>query len=101
MDSEARSILSRDNPYYVPVTLPARTYHGQEEPVDTLSVTAMLIAHKDVSEDEVEKLLKGIFDDVEQISQAGSGATLIDRAKANEGVAIPLHPGAEAYFSSS
>ena len=101
MNADARNTLSRDNPYYIPVTLPARIYNGQEEPVDTLSVTAMLIAHKDVSKDEVEKLLQSIFDDVEQIFQAGSGATLIDRTKANEGVAIPLHPGAEAYFSSS
>ena len=101
LDREAVAVLARNNPSFVPTTLRARTYPGQDEPVHTVSVIAMLVVHKDASDEEVTRFLDGLFDNVDLISKVGFEASFIDRAKAKHGVTIPFHPSAERYFSKS
>jgi TRAP transporter TAXI family solute receptor len=101
LDQDALQVLADNNPYYVPVTLPAKIYPGQDEPVRTLSVTAMLVANKDLPDDKVTQLLEAVFTNLGAISKAGFQASFIARAKAREGATIPLHPGAEQYYSKS
>lgn len=101
MQPEARQRLAESNPYYVPVTLPANTYRGQSQPVQTLSVTAMLIANKDLPDERVTRLLEGLFQNVDAIARTGFQASFISPSRAQQGTSIPLHPGAEKYYSES
>lgn len=101
MDPGVRQRLAEGNPYYVPVTLPANTYRGQNQPVQTLSVTAMLIANKDMADERVTQVLEGLFQNLDAIAKTGFRASFIAPSRAQQGTSIPLHPGAEEYYSRS
>jgi len=99
LDEDARSTLAANNASLVPIALPTGTYPGQRAEIQTLSVTAMLVAHKDVPDDRVTHMLESLFDNVAAISREGFPASAINPATARTGVTIPLHPAAEAYYA--
>jgi TRAP transporter TAXI family solute receptor len=99
MDPEAREKLLSLRPYYVPLTLPANTYPGQDEAVQTLSVTAMLITHQETPDAKVEELLGGLFQNIDAIARQSFQASVISRKTARDGISIPLHPAAERYYA--
>lgn len=98
LDDNALHALARANPALVPTNVPAGTYPGQQAEVHTLSVTAMLVAHKDLSDERVTHILTSLFDNVESIAREGFPASAINPATARTGVTIPLHPAAETYY---
>jgi TRAP transporter TAXI family solute receptor len=91
--------LAKSYPFYTAATVPAGTYNGIDEDVPTATVSAMLIANKDLSEEVVYNITKVIFEnkDKEQY-QTHQRIKEIDVNKAIEGLPIDFHPGAEKYF---
>ncbi len=85
-------------PYFTKDTLPANTYNGQTEPAETLSVQAILVANKELSDDTVYAITKTIFDNLPELEKAHNTAALFSAERFMDGVTIPLHPGAERYF---
>ena len=85
------------SPYLV-VSIPAGTYDGQTEDVQTAAVGNFLITHDGVSEDTAYKMTKLLFESLPQLTAAHAAAKAIDPAKALDGMPIPLHPGAEKYY---
>ena len=85
------------SPYLV-VNIPAGTYDGQTEDVQTAAVGNFLITHDGVSEDTAYKMTKLLFESLPQLRAAHAAAKAIDPAKALDGMPIPLHPGAEKYY---
>lgn len=85
-------------PYLVKDAIPASTYKGQDQPVPTLSVQAILVANEDMPDDVAYELTKTIFENSESIAKAHNKGAEITIEKARDGVTIPLHPGAERYF---
>ena len=73
------------------------TYSGMDEDVVTLALTYVLVADKDLHEDVVYNLCKGLYDDpsIWAISKA-IPTKYSDRALL--GASIPIHPGAERYY---
>lgn len=85
-------------PYLVKDSIPAGTYKGQNAPVPTLSVQAILVANKDMPEDVAYNLTKLLYENTDAVAKAHNKGAEIKLENAIDGVTIPLHPGAEKYL---
>jgi len=101
-------------PFYVPMTIPANTYRGQTEPVNTVAMMALWVTSSDVPDDLIYKITKAlwskdplVYGGKSQESGAEILAKVHDQGKnitlqgALKGVTIPLHPGAEKYYKEA
>lgn len=99
IDGEVADKLMADCPFYTVYNIPAGTYNGQTEDVQTVTVKATLIVSADASEDDVYALTKAIFDNVDAITaENGKGAEL-SIENATSGMTAPFHAGAAKYFA--
>jgi len=98
IDGEVADALMASNPFYTTLAIPADTYPGQTEDVITVTVKATLIVSSKASEDDVYKLTKAIFENVEAIkAENGKGAEL-SIENATSGMTAPFHAGAAKYY---
>lgn len=81
-----------------PYTLPAGSFPGQDKPVKTFAGSAIMIAHKDVPEDIVYKLVKSMYENQEFLISIHPIAKYMVLEEALNGKSCPLHPGAEKYY---
>ncbi|MBA3446989.1 MAG: TAXI family TRAP transporter solute-binding subunit [Pseudaminobacter sp.] len=86
---------------YVSVVIPAGTYDGQTEDVETAAVGNFLITHDGVSDETAYQMTKLLFESLDQLTAAHAAAKAIDPAKALDGMPVPLHPGAERYYKEA
>lgn len=97
IDADKIDALIAKYPYYVKTTIPGNTYSTVAEEVTTVSVKAMLVVRADLSEDLVYKVTKAIFDNTDKLGHAKAKEIKIEEALA--GVSLPIHPGAQKYFT--
>jgi uncharacterized protein len=90
--------LRREYPFYTLEKIPANTYQGQERETLTPAVLAMLVARRDLSEDLVYKFTRAIFDNLAQFHTAHAAARSLTLPTAQNGMPLPLHPGAERFY---
>ena len=83
---------------YLPVTIPANTYKGQTAPVETAAVVNFLVTHEGVSDDLVYQMTKTMFDNLDTMVASHAAAKDIKLANAQNGMPIPLHPGAARFY---
>ena len=98
LDGPAIDQVIKKFPYLVKDQIPAKTYKGQEAPVPTLSVQAMLVVSKDMPDDVAYTLTKTLFENIPSVAKAHNKGAEIKLELARDGVTIPFHPGAERYF---
>ena len=84
---------------YVAASIPGGTYEGQDEDVPTVAVVNFLVSHEDVSEELAYQMTKQLFENLPELEAAHQAATQISLEKAIEGMPLPLHPGAERYYT--
>ncbi len=85
-------------PYLVKDSIPAKTYKGQDKPIPTLSVQAILVANKDMPDDVAYNLTKTLYENLGDVAKGHSKGAEISLQQAANGVTIPFHPGAEKYL---
>ena len=90
--------LRKKYPFYTMEKIPANTYKGQEREIVTPAVMAMMVANGELPEDLVYRFTKAIFDNLPQFHAAHAAAKNLTLASAQNGMPIPLHPGAEKFF---
>ena len=78
--------------------LPAGTYEGQEEETRTLGVKAVLLASDRLSSAQVKEITKTLFDNKEKVQYALPVDISLDETAALEGITVPFHKGAAAYY---
>lgn len=100
VDGAAAKRLQDSYSCYSVCTIPAGTYPGQEEDVQTVGVKAVLLASEALPEKQVEQLTRLLFSERESLS-AQLGIRLDTEAEAAEGVGIPFHKGAAAYYKAA
>jgi TRAP transporter TAXI family solute receptor len=83
---------------YVKQTIPANTYTGQTQPVQTAAVVNYLVTHSDVKEETVYQMTKTIYESLPELAAAHAAARDIKLESALAGMPVPLHPGAERFF---
>lgn len=88
--------LGRQLPGLFPLSIPARTYAGQDAAVQTVAATALLVAHSEVADATVEAMLELFF--ATTSDQSGVLAARISKERARNGITIPLHEGARRFF---
>jgi len=99
IDGNVAADLMASCPFYTVYTIPAGTYAGQTEDVQTVTVKATLIVNADASEEDVYNLTAAIFDNIDAITaEHGKGAEL-SLENATTGMAAPFHAGAAKYFA--
>ncbi len=97
-DEIVKKLHDEGYPFYVKVTIPAGTYNGQDEDVQTIAVKSTLVVRSDVPEDVVYEMTKILYESKDQLAEAHQVAKQIDINEAFEGLMIPLHPGAVKYY---
>ena len=95
MDDDARAAASEDASWFADDTIPAGTYEGIDEDVDTVSVQAMIASREEYDADTVEAVTEAIFENTDSISIKSD---FIDVESAQDGMSIELHEGAARYF---
>jgi TRAP transporter TAXI family solute receptor len=86
------------NPVYVPGTIPAGTYEGQDAAVDTATIRNFLVSHDGVPDAIVYRMTRAMFEHLDQLAASHVAAAEITRERAIENPPVPLHPGAAAYY---
>ncbi len=113
LTDEAIKKLTTDYPYYVPITMPANVYKGQDYQVKSIAMMACWYVDDTLSDDMVYKLCQALWEPgtlygregdkpisgaqaLAMIHSQGKNITLDTALLGLEGV--PLHPGAEKYY---
>lgn len=99
VDGELREKIMTICPYYAPLQIPADTYPGQPEAIETITIKATLIVDADLDEETVYQLTKAIFDHSAEISQENAKGAELSVENATSGITVPFHAGAARYFS--
>ena len=86
-------------PLYERYTIPADTYTGQSETVNTIGVRAVLVASANLSAGVTEQITSIIFSHSTDIKNATSLDSIFDVNAATGGIDIPFHAGAAAYYT--
>jgi len=83
---------------FFPLTIPAGTYKGQAEDVNTVGMGTLFCADSKVSEDQVYEMTKTIWENIDELRSrhAAVGNMVLEDIDNIKGV--PLHPGAERYY---
>ena len=93
------AIVDKIGAPYIKATIPAKTYGGQEADVATAAVVNYLVTRSDLSDELVYQMAETIFDNVPDLVAAHKAASAIDVKTALQGMPIPMHPGAQKYFT--
>ncbi|BBD78112.1 TAXI family TRAP transporter solute-binding subunit [Hydrogenophilus thermoluteolus] len=86
------------NPVFQSETIPAGTYEGQSEDVQTVAIRNYLATHAGVDEDLVYAITKALFEHHDALVAAHSAAKGIQLERAAKNPPAPLHPGAARYY---
>lgn len=98
LEPEMVQKLIKEMPWYYEVIIPKGTYMGQTEDVRTVAVANILICRQDLSEDLVYNMTKAIYENNQALVNAHKAAKDIILKDAQNGLTVPLHPGAEKYY---
>ena len=99
IDGDVAEKLMASCPYYTVHSIPAGTYEGQENDVDTVTVKATLIVSASASEEDVYNITKAIFDGIETITASHAKGAELSIENATSGMTAPFHAGAAKYFA--
>ncbi len=90
--------LVKEHPFFVPLTIPAHHYKGQEHDIKTVAVTATLVASRNLPDESVVKILEAQYKNLDLFIKAHPKGAAISMRHALDGLSIPLHPGAKEFF---
>ena len=83
---------------WVPFTLKAGTYPGQDKDIATVAQPNFLAVNADVSEEHVYLLTKAIYENLPFLQAIHKATKVMDIKAAMAGLPVPLHPGAVKYY---
>lgn len=81
-----------------PYTIPANTYPGQSEPIQTVAQPNLLIVGDHVPEDVVYEVVKTIYENKDFLGSVHGSLKALAIETALKGITVPLHPGAVRYY---
>lgn len=99
VDGDLREKILQECPYYAPLQIPAGTYPGIDEPIETITVKATIVVSSKLDEDTVYELTKAIFDHKSDIEIENAKGKELGLENATEGMAAPFHVGAAKYYA--
>ena len=101
IDDEHAKTLQSKYAFYTQYTIPGGSYKGVDSDVNTVAVKATLIVSDELSEDVVYDMVKGLFENKDEITAGHAKGAELDPEYAVEGISVKFHPGAEKYFKEA
>ncbi len=92
------AVIEKIGAPYQSGVIPAGTYEGQTEDVNTAAITNILVTSADLDDETVYQMTKAMFENLDALVAAHAAAKKISIDTATKGLPIPLHPGAERYY---
>lgn len=83
---------------WVPYTIAAGTYPGQDEDVQTIAQPNFLAVNAAVDENHVYLLTKALYENLPFLQAIHKATNAMDVNAATAGLPVPLHPGAAKYY---
>ncbi len=90
--------IAKDKSYFIGLQIPADTY-GNAEDIPTAAIMNALIVRSDLSEDDVYKLTKTFFENLDNLRNSHQAMKDVSLENAQKGLVAPLHPGAKKYYA--
>lgn len=91
--------LVAEYPYYAKAVIPAKTYKGTDNPVETFGVYATLVTSEEVPTDKVYAVVKAVFDNFDRFKRTHPAfAHLSKEEMIRNALSAPLHEGAARYY---
>ena len=84
---------------YVDCEIPAGTYAGQTEKVNTIGVKAVLVSSVETDQNKVYGITGQLFANADKLQYATNVNTPVELTFATEGIPGGFHPGAAKYYS--
>jgi TRAP transporter TAXI family solute receptor len=78
--------------------VPAGTYPSQPGDYHTIGLYNFAVAHQDLPDDLVYKIVKAVFENRDELIKAQSSANETIPANISHNSTLPLHPGAARYY---
>lgn len=99
MDDDVIARVQAEYPWYAKILIPAGTYDGQTEPVQTTAVKMLLLTDASMPEDVIYDLTRTFWENLPELGQAHAVMKTVTPDMAVTDLSgIPLHPGAEKYY---
>ena len=98
VDEDIAAQLCEEYSYFEYGPIKAGTYDGLDEDVNTLFISNMVAVRADLAEELVYEMTKAFFENIETIQNSHGAAKSLSVESAVH-VSIPMHPGAERYFT--
>ena len=87
-----------ERPYYVMTEIPAGTYKGVDENVETYAVTATVVTSANASEEMVYDMVKTVFENLDELKSTHAAFRVLEPKAMLKGLTAPFHPGALKYY---
>ncbi|MDY6267929.1 MAG: TAXI family TRAP transporter solute-binding subunit [Selenomonadaceae bacterium] len=98
VDAAKADELIAKYPFYTKTTVPAGTYQGFDEDVQTISVMAMLVVNDKVNDKLGYEITKAIFSNLDRIQAAHAVGKMISKENAEKGMSLDMNAGAKKFF---
>ena len=98
IDENTAGKLKAEYGFYEDFTIPANTYTGQAESIQTLSVKSVLLASNKLSDETVKFITETLFQHADDLQYSVPVDFTLDPKEAVNGITIPFHPGAISYY---
>lgn len=102
LDKDKYDKIMAECPYYIPAKIEANVYSGQDTPVEyTFGSASVMVASKDIPEDEVYQMVKALFENNDVLVAAYPQCTEWSVENATRGLdgLIEMHPGTIKYLT--
>ena len=90
--------IRKQMPEITPSVIPAGTYQSLAQDYHTVGLYNFAVAHKDLPDELVYRIVKAVFENHEELVKAQSSAKETIPANISLNTMLPLHPGAIRYY---
>lgn len=101
IDDAAFARINEAYPTFTRATIPAGTYAGMEADVPSMTTGAVIVVRDDMDEDLVYQITRVLAENTERLSGMHGALRPLTPALMASVAGIPLHPGAERYYTEA
>ena len=96
---EELAAILEENPVYFSTQIPAGTYQGQTEAIDTFGVKCLLCVREDMDDELAFQLARALWNAANRMEDYQPAlADMAEEGFMDQQLTIPLHPGAERFY---
>ena len=98
LPKEDQQAIIAANPGYIEGVMPAGVSQSLDKDLNSLGIVVNMVVHKDLPDDLVYNMCKVFWANHGTFAEVKSVWNRVEQAKALDGVAIPVHPGAQKCY---